>query len=113
MITPTELHACATTNQLLTQLMCQHIVDDQGGVCGQVTFVKQFCEAHADIYEEQCGKMFQISKVKMAYIKDIRDTSIYGNPEDSDIPRFIGMGKRADCNCALELKNNDCIIRAA
>ena len=49
MITPTELHACATTNQLLTQLICQHIVDDQGEVCGQVAFVKQFCEAHADI----------------------------------------------------------------
>ena len=73
MITPTELHACATTNQLLTQLICQHIVDDQGGVCGQATFVKQFCEVHADIYEEQYGKMFQISKVKMAYIKDIRE----------------------------------------
>ena len=52
MITPTELHACSKTNQLLTQLICQHIVDDQGGVCGQATFVKQFCEVHADTYEE-------------------------------------------------------------
>ena len=73
MITPTELHACATTNQLLTQLTCQHIVDDQGGVCGQAIFVKQFCEGYADIYEEQYGKMFQISKVKMTYIKHIRE----------------------------------------
>jgi len=142
MITPTQLNACATTNQLLTQLMCQHIVDDQGGVCGQVTFVKQFYEAHADIYEEPGGKMFQLSMVKMAVIKDnreviavdellagevlglypsfrnvkvgdIMDSSVYGNLEDSDIPRLIRIGRSEDCNCVLELKDNDCIIRAA
>ena len=46
-------------------------------------------------------------------VGDIMDTSIYDDIEDSDIPRLIKMGKGTDCNCVLELKNNDCIIRAA
>ena len=61
MITPSDLHILATTNQLTVQTTCLHIIDTSGGTCDKAAFVKGFCTQHAPLYEDDLSKLFQAS----------------------------------------------------
>ena len=76
MIASTGVHVCVTFNQLFKQLTCQHIVDNDGGACGQVTFMKQFCDQHAAMYGEYYAKLIQISNVKWRSSKTYKRSKI-------------------------------------
>ena len=132
MITPSDLHIFATTNQLTAQTTCLHIIDTSGGTCDQAAFIKGFCTQHAPLYEEDLSKLFKTSIVDLITVNDTRKVVAtselrtgeilgiypalrrvnigdligvpsYGPYKDYDIPRMIEPGIGEVCNCVLEL----------
>ena len=112
--------------------MCRHIIDTNGGRCGQSNVMKEFCGEHAPIYEENKGKIFDEFTVKMVKINNKREIiaarellcgeilGIYPTLqevrlcdvietypdkmiEDYKMPRLFSCEDIDSCNCVLEM----------
>ena len=53
--------------------MCRHIIDTNGGRCGQPNVMIEFCGEHAPIYEENKNKIFDKFTVKMVQVNNKRE----------------------------------------